>query len=509
MWAFIGLTFILLLGVLYYFAELNRQDVLKNWEMYNKNPLFIFFLAPFYKPDGDNRSRFEFAVANFINVLSTFASNTMKEVMQPVMVIFKMLTDAVDETVNGLFNVRGLLKVMWSRFNSMTAVFMNRFQATLTALRATFMKLHSAIGKTFAIAASGIMSGLIAVQTTFSVFDLVVNIILTILTILAAIFIWLPFLLIPVIALIIMTVRLIEQSGQGDKVTGMAGVFCFEEGTQVITATGVKAIEMVQLGEQLVDGGIVNGTFIFEQETDDMYNLEGVHVSGEHIVFQEGIPIFVKNHPDARKLVYQTRKVYCFLTSNRRIPVMSDKGVITFADWEELENNAEQLGEWNKRVFGLLNPNKPYSAPNISSIMSESGVTAHTQVLTPLGPVEIRGIYPGYRVFDATGKPTKVNGVVRLANTEIADSVALGTTARMSVGTWIKTNNVWTQVRVGAQGSQGSQGTEEWYQLFTEAGTFQVVDGTQIHAVRDFTDVGSAEIHKTYNWVLEQLAQKI
>jgi hypothetical protein len=141
--------------------------------------------------------------------------------------------------------------------------------------------------------------------------------------------------------------------------------------------------------------------------------------------------------------------------------------------------------------------------------MSESGVTAHTQVLTSLGPVEIRGIYPGYIVFDATGKPTKVNGVVRLANTEVADSVPLGTTARMSVGTWIKTGNLWAQVSKGDQTDQKNQNTDEWYQLFTEAGTFQVVDGNQIHAVRDFTDVGSAEIHKTYSWVLEQLAQKI
>ena len=135
----------------------------------------------------------------------------MKTIMQPVMQIFKLLTDAIGQTVEGLFNVRGLLKSMWSQFNSMTEVFINRFQGTLTALRATYMKLHSAIGKMFGVAVAGIMSGLSAYQATLSVFDLVINIIITILIIIAAIFIWLPFLFIAVLALIIIVVQMIER----------------------------------------------------------------------------------------------------------------------------------------------------------------------------------------------------------------------------------------------------------------------------------------------------------
>jgi len=36
-----------------------------------------------------------------------------------------------------------------------------------------------------------------------------------------------------------------------------------------------------------------------------------------------------------------------------------------------------------------------------------------------------------------------------------------------------------------------------------------VIEGGHFIEVRDFTDVGSSEIHKTYDWVLKTLAEKI
>jgi len=503
MLAFVALTSVLVIGVLYFFAKVNQKDVLANWESYNKNPFFVFFLAPFYKPDGDNRSRLQFAFDNFFSVMMGFADETMKTLMKPVMQIFKLLTDAIDQTVNGLFNVRGVLKVMWSRFNSMTAVFMTRFQGSLTALRATFMKLHAAIGKTFAIAVAGIMSGLSALQAMFSVFDLIVNIILTILVILAAIFIWLPFILIPVIVIIIMTVNVINDSGQGHKVTGMAEVFCFESGTLVETANGPQTIERVELETRLADGGTVKGVFRFEQDTDDMYALHGVNVSGSHIVYLDNQPLFVKNHPDAYKLPQSHRRVYCLLTSTRRIPIHSSIGTLQFADWEEIDNTVDTLSKWNRQVFEMLNTSNKYTLPTITTLQSESGFTGDTQIMTPLGPVKLAGIYPGYIVFDADGRPTEVAGVVRLASSEIEGYTQLGGTARMSAGTWIKQNGLWTQ----PQNTVANTGKMDWFQLFTEAGTFQVFTNTNIIKVRDFTDVGHSDIHKTYDWVLETLTQ--
>ena len=526
MLVFAGLTVTLLVGVLYFFAKVNQQEVLDHWEEYNKNILFVFFLAPFYKPDGDSRSRLQFAFDNFNNVLTSLADTTMKTIMQPVMQIFKLLTDAIDQVVSGLFNVRGLLKTMWSQFNSMTEVFMKRFQGTLTALRATFMKLNSAISKTFAISVAGVMSGISAVYSALSVFDLIVNIIITILIIVAAIFIWLPFIFLPVLGLIITAVVMINQlpSSFSDKMTGIAGVFCFDEDTEVETKDETKPIGLVKLGETLVDGGTVQGILAFEQDTDDMYDLYGVYVSGSHIIHTPTKPMFVKDHPDASKLPQQRRKVYCFITSTRRIPVKSMIGTLEFADWEEIENDIDGLKEWNKQVFGLLNPNQIYLEPSPYCLMSEAGFTGKTHVMTPLGPAEIRGIVPGCKIIDADGKQTTVRGVVRLAEEEVLNAVKLSETSYMSSGNWTKVGGAWIQQHSLCGTKQVEEGSllrqesllreesllrQEWYQLFTESGTFTVIEGGQFIEVRDFTDVGSSDISKTYDWVLETLAEKI
>jgi hypothetical protein len=266
------------------------------------------------------------------------------------------------------------------------------------------------------------------------------------------------------------------------------------------------------LGETLVDGGTVQGILVFEQDTDDMYDLYGVYVSGSHIIHTSTKPMFVKDHPDAVKLPQQRRKVYCFITSTRRIPVKSMIGTLEFADWEEIENNMDELKMWNKQVFGLLNPNQIYLEPSPYCLTSEAGFTGKTHVMTPLGPAEIRGIVPGCKIIDADGKQTTVRGIVRLAPEEVVNAIQLSETSYMSSGNWTKVGDTWLQQHslCGTKhAEEESLHRMEWYQLFTESGTFTVIEGGQFIEVRDFTDVGSSDISKTYDWVLETLAEKI
>lgn len=518
MWAFLLLTTIFLGAIVYWMVQINKQHVLDHWADYNKNPFFVFFLAPLYKPDDDDRSRLQFGIDNFFNVLMTFCTETFQVLMQPIMAIFSTMTEAVDQSVNGLFNMRDFLKILWARFNSMTQGFMNRFQATLTALKVTYTQLYNAIGKTYAISIAGLMSGLAALQTTLSVFDLVVNIVITILIILAAIFIWLPFILIPVIIIIIMAVNAINASGQGDRMTGIAGVFCFAEGTSIKTKYGLDSIETIDLGTVLADGARVTGVLNFEQMTEDMYDLYGVQVSGSHIVYLPSGPVHVENHPDAILLPPQHRKVFCLITSTRRIPVLTDKGIVYFADWEELDNTPDDLQHWNQHVFAHLNPQHVYRVPSTSTLMSESGVSDDTPIATPNGAVLASDIRPGHTILDADEIPTIVRGVVRLANSEVMDSVILPFQGYMSIGSWIKPNNKWIQVPNPIRSISSYKGI--WYQFFTDSGTFLISQVPNIDdpnynpkddyiPVRDFSDVGSDQLPETYDWVLEHLREKI
>jgi hypothetical protein len=518
MWGFVVLTTVFLLIIVYSMAMINKDHVLNHWADYNKNPFFVFFLAPLYKPDDDDRSRLQFGIDNFFNVLMTFCTETFQVLMQPIMAIFTTMTEAVDQSANGLFNMRDFLKIIWARFNSMTQGFMNRFQATLTALKVTYTQLYNAIGKTYAISIAGLMSGLAALQTTLSIFDLIVNIVITILIILAAIFIWLPFILIPVIIIIIIAVNAINASGQGDRMTGIAGVFCFAEGTLVQTKDGPQPIERITLGTTLDNtNNRVAGLLNFEQYTDDMYDLFGVQVSGSHIVYTP-TPVHVQHHPDAIKLAPNHRKVYCLITSTRRIPIHTEQGIINFADWEELDNSPDDLQHWNKHVFTHLNPSHPYKPPPTTTLMSESGVSDDTPIATPNGAVLASELRPGHIVLDANELPTVVRGVVRLANSESMESVVLPFQGYMSIGTWIKPNKNWIQIPTIIRSIGSYNGV--WYQFFTESGTFLVsqvpttddsnyTPKDDFIKVRDFSDVGSDNLPETYDWVLDHLRKKI
>jgi hypothetical protein len=314
--------------------------------------------------------------------------------------------------------------------------------------------------------------------------------------------------LIPVIIIIIICVNAINESGQGDKITGIAGVFCFAENTQVNTKDGPQAIETIQLNQVLSDNGVVTGILNFEHPINDMYSLYGVHVSGSHIVYENKKPMFVKDHPEAQKLPDQNRKVVCLITSTRRIPIITPNGPIDFADWEEIDNELEELKEWNQQVFALLNPGQTYIEPSMTSLFSESGVSGNTHIKTlNVETLKASELRPGSTILSADGTPTKVRGVVKLTGKEVVNCSYLSNDASISAGTWVKEYNTWIQ-RCHLTPKRPKESL--WYQFFTESGTFIIQDGQKQILVRDFTDVGSSEIHKTYDWVLKVLVgQKI
>lgn len=197
--------------------------------------------------------------------------------------------------------------------------------------------------------------------------------------------------------------------------------------------------------------------------------------------------------------------MYCLITSNRVIPVVTEDGIQMFADWEELSNNAD-LHAWHKHVFTTLNTTSiPYIAPTSDNIESESVFSATTAVWTPTGPAEIRGIRPGDAVMDSTGNTTRVTGIVQVAGSEVQSAISLGSTAYASAGVWARTSGIWSQPTITMPVCE-----EKWYSLFTEAGTFRLLEANYLGtAFRDFSDVGVDRISDTYTWVLESLNQNI
>jgi hypothetical protein len=393
---------------------------------------------------------------------------------------------------------------MFQKFSSVTNIFQRRYNNTFHALRITWTKLRESLNKTFGVAISTLYAGASAFRVIDNMFRLMTIVSIAILGILLGFVVFFFFILWPILPLILIAVYFVSQTPYAGEVMGMESAFCFAPDTQVNTVDGPKPIKSVVLGEKLVYNGklsTVTGTMLFEEDYEPLYNLYGVQVSGSHIYFDEGIPVFVKSLRDAWPMAQSTRQVYCLMTSDHKIPIVSNRGVLLFADWEEISDS--DLESWNKFVFEELNGLAKYIVPSESSLDSEAGVSWTTKVDTPLGPSEIRNLRPGVSVFSADGTPTRVKGVVKLEASSAKSAMMIDSESYLSAGCWIHKNGIWQQPSDGCGGV--STTNQPLYQLFTESGTFRVFSGSGTISLRDFSDVGSQNIEKSYNMVLEAL----
>ena len=115
------------------------------------------------------------------------------------------------------------------------------------------------------------------------------------------------------------------------KVPGKPG--CFDKSTLIKTKNGWKKISKIRVGEILENDSKVTATFKIAANTQDMYYLNGVTVSGSHIVFYKKLGwIDVKDHPFAKKKEnYDEEIIYC-LNTTERIHINN----MIFMDWDEL-----------------------------------------------------------------------------------------------------------------------------------------------------------------------------
>lgn len=142
--------------------------------------------------------------------------------------------------------------------------------------------------------------------------------------------------------------------GRDDDDGDSGGGGCFAPDTLVLMADGSeKRIDQVNIGDHLAHGGVVlvTGSFL----SDDVYHLDGVRVTGLHIVKSDAGWVRVKDHPRAVREVSRLQKTCNLVTTNNRMVC----GGTVFADQMEyggsfleevlLESKAECLEDLNSR----------------------------------------------------------------------------------------------------------------------------------------------------------------
>jgi hypothetical protein len=129
---------------------------------------------------------------------------------------------------------------------------------------------------------------------------------------------------------------------------------------------------------------------------------------------------------------------------------------------------------------------------------SESGVNPDVPIqVKDVGPVPIRDVKIGDYVADEGGW-TKVIGLANIDGNEVATFGLF-----CSGASWCKDNGRWVRVAESSIWSPGPP-VPRLVSLFTESGSFKVMGAV----LRDFSDVGLANIEESYEFTLSRLLKK-
>jgi len=135
-----------------------------------------------------------------------------------------------------------------------------------------------------------------------------------------------------------------DANGSSSSGGGGTGGGCFIAGTMISMADGtLKPVEQVDIGDIVSVGGKVfaTGKFLI----DNLYDYNGIQVSGTHMVKEDGAWIRVEDSRIGRSLGDDEVIVYVFGNENRRIIINGTEFTDYFelSEQQELANHGEQF----------------------------------------------------------------------------------------------------------------------------------------------------------------------
>ena len=482
---FICLLLLLIVGLGVLLGSLDIRNIQAEWAERRCDPT-VMFSAFLYKPANDPRSAATFATDNFTFCMNTLVGDVFKELLSPIVGVLTMQMGAAGTAGDVLNSVRNQVA---NAFRSFSAIFEDFFatykRGTLQLSRITQM-LRQAMLKVSAATVSLVFLGLSLMTSLLNTYDFIVKVVIIIMSIIVALIVLLFFALMPFLPLIFTVIAVLTGAGFGGAVGGMAGAFCIDPDAMIILTEKCEALKNIKVGDILGEGcGVVEG--ILETDTvGTLYSVEGVVMSGSHIVFKEGKPVFaaeigtlLADHSNPRP-----SSLIVLNTSSHKIPIRTPEGITIFVgDWEEIDmNDTDAQKEWEKQVWEILQPGydriqqHSFKTSVFSSDVCVFVKKGFDAIQTPISSVK-----RGDMVMSLGGIYTNVLGVYR--GKQSADN---GVRVFEEDGIWRKKSIEVMGMGIG-------------YQLVTDSGSFMIQYGkNKILSVRDFTEVGYKNIEKTY-----------
>ena len=298
--------------------------------------------------------------------------------------------------------------------------------------------------------------------------------------------------------------------------------FCFSETSKIIVKENgiekTKLVKDLKIGDELgINCGKVTAIILMSGKDVELYSINGIIVSGSHLVLGlnnqwKG----VSTDERAKKVDNTSNILYCFNTTTHTIPVFSPElqemsNPIIFRDWEEFDDN-DQLGDytWTYTILKMLNNNSNYPKwkDGLKVNISMPLMGKNVKVKTNMGFVELSAILSlwspnmSMRCLTRDGQEQDILGVVSAEIDGIEDNNSLWNTELYE---WI--NGIWIKGLSTVKENNKDMTSACGITLITDLGEFIIWDEMEQKEkiVRDFTEIGYKEIHKTYNLVCSRL----
>ena len=409
---------------------LNNLEVLRpQWDNIKCNPKYFLFAGFINKPT-DGTGYFDAAAKNFqgcsyqsLKYVTGLAFNPTQYIVSAVSEVFASMIRA-GESINKLF--KELLEVLIAFIKNILA---GVFDFAIK-LRGLFLLIMDTMKKISGILTTGIYALFGSYMTLKTLFLIIIDFIILILTIICGMVIPLVYIydlpfglgiwIGPLIDIIIGIYSLIFYPlvwflTMIENVTDLhpnhppniPGCFVGDTPIELASVNEVKNISDIAVGDKLKNGSIVTCVIQFAAQDQHMYKLHNVFVTGEHRVFHPTLKwVKVKNHPDSIYLPHlKPDIVYCLNTTLKEFTIHDT----IFSDWDDIDE--EVIAALNKNCVEKGYLPKGFTYADIHSKL-DSGFTSDTLIKRKDGSeVEIKDV----KLNEVLNDNSVVLGLIKIA----------------------------------------------------------------------------------------------
>lgn len=345
----LSITYLILIGIIfllitcYIIINHYKKLISDNWVQYRCNPLVM----PFASILGKN------TIKNYQFCLWTIMKSFFSHLLKPVLYIYNLIFKNIENMSNTLNVVRKQIFSIRGFIIKYIQDLLARIENFSVTLRKTLIKINDILQKQHGIVVVAQYIVLVMVYIMQWFWNILRTIVLTIIivSISLSFIIWLFF---PVYG----TILLILTAGAGISYS------CFAPQTPItLNNLTNKMISKIELGDLLYDNNRVLGIIETLPNYYNLYKLDNIIVSGDHLVHSQNEIekwIRVKDHPNITqtKNRFDIEKLYCLITSKSLIHIQN----IEFGDYIEYQPNNIEIK--NIILNFLNNTNDSNVTPN-------------------------------------------------------------------------------------------------------------------------------------------------